>query len=257
MAARGRSRLRYLLLIHYVQCTGCKKVLGAEATQKWGQPEEIISIFPRLTPAIVLLLVGCAGQYPYPPPAPTITQIGTTWQAIQGSGIPPADYLEIGSTLATANCNSWFSQQVAQAQQRTLATSGVGIGTAAAGLAGGPGGALAAGALGLLGTGIGALQASAPAGGDPSSTYGLVTRMQQAWLAKAPTPISPVDAYMLVESYAELCDLPSIQESVRQAVATASVTARSGAAAFSVRNAGSSSLPARVLPPTVVVGAGP
>ena len=81
-------------------------------------------------------------------------------------------------------------------------------------------------------------------------TYGLVRKVQQAWLAAATTPTTKAEAHMLVEDFAEKCQLPDIKKAVADAVASAPVKAVPTAAAFSL-----SAPPSRmVLPPVIVIG---
>jgi hypothetical protein len=126
------------------------------------------------------------------------------------------------------------------------------IGTAA-GAAGGPIGAGVAAAPGFSSATIGNIQANSAVGIDPVVTYGLVRKVQQAWLAGATTPTTKAEAYMLVEDFAKKCQLPDIKKAVADAVTSAPVKA--------VPTASTNSLltqPSRmILPPVIVIGGQP
>src|SRR6202023_851058 len=126
------------------------------------------------------------------------------------------------------------------------------IGTAV-GAAGGPIGAGAAAAAGFGSATIGNIQANSAVGIDPVVTYGLVRKVQQAWLAAATPPATKAEAYLLVEDFAEKCQLPDIKKAVADAVASAPVKAVPTASTFSL-----SAQPSRmVLPPVIVIGERP
>jgi hypothetical protein len=126
------------------------------------------------------------------------------------------------------------------------------IGTAA-GAAGGPIGAGVAAAPGFSSATIGNIQANSAVGIDPVVTYGLVRKVQQAWLAAATTPTTKAEAYLLVEDFAEKCQLPDVKKAVADAVASAPVKAVPTGSTFSL-----STQPSRmVLPPVIVIGGQP
>ena len=124
---------------------------------------------------------------------------------------------------------------------------------AAAGAAGGPIGAGAAAAAGFGSATVGNIQANSAVGIDPVVTYGLVRKVQQAWLAGAAMPTTKAEAYMLVEDFAEKCQLPDIKKAVADAVTSAPV--KVAPTASTPRLSGQPSRAA--LPPVIVVGGHP
>src|SRR5262249_43998415 len=122
-------------------------------------------------------------------------------------------------------CVGWFSMQMAGESQNSALASELGLIGAAAGAAGGPIGAGAAASTALGSATIGNIQAHSAVGIDPVVTYGLVRKVQQAWLAVATTPATKAEAYLLVEDFAEKCQLPDIKKAVADAVASAPVKA--------------------------------
>ena len=197
-------------------------------------------------------LAGCAGQMNPPPATPTTAQIQASLTTLTASGIAPADYVSIGVTLESQQCYAWFSQQIASAQQTALGQGALGIGTAAAGIAGGPAGAGAAAGMGILSSLLGNNQANSPVGNDPVGAYILVNKTLEAWQVAAQNPQSLADAFAFVESYSELCQLPGIQSAIRAALSTANATATNPSVpAFGLAAA---LAPRRTLPPVVTVG---
>ena len=72
-------------------------------------------------------------------------------------------------------------------------------------------------------------------------------------LAAATTPTTKAEAYLLLEDFAEKCQLPDIKKAVADVVASAPVKAAPAATNFSL-----SAQPSRiVLPPVIVIGAQP
>lgn len=202
--------------------------------------------------AFLMSAAGCS-NYSMPPatPAPVdIQAIATTVGAID---MPIRDYYTYGTALAVQNCVGWFGTQIAGASQNSALASELALIGVAAGAAGGPIGAGAAAATGFGSATIGNIQANSAVGIDPVVTYGLVRKVQQAWLAAAATPTTKAEAYLLVEDFAEKCQLPDIKKAVADAVASAPVKAVPTAPAFSL-----STPPSRVvLPPVIVIGGQP
>jgi hypothetical protein len=203
-------------------------------------------------PFAFALLAACSNNsMPPMTPGPTdIQAVATTVSAIE---VPIKDYYTYGTALAVKNCVGWFSAQIASASQNSALASELGLIGAAAGAAGGPIGAGAAAAAGFGSATLGNLQTNSAAGIDPVVTYGLVRKVQQAWLAAATIPTTKAEAYLLVEDLAEKCQLPDIKKAVADAVASAPVKAAPAAANFSL-----SAQPSRiVLPPVIVIGGQP
>ncbi len=198
-----------------------------------------------------ILLAGCAGQS-LPPGTPSPTDIQTIRQQIAADDTPPGDYLIYGTTLAARNCIGWFSTQIAAAQQTSALSGGLGTLIGVAGAAGGPYGAGAAAGMGALTSLLNNSQQNAPAGIDPVATYGLVRKVTQAWLSMAPTPASKAEAFMLVEDFAEKCQLPEIRSAIVAAVMTAPVRAMPMSAAATFGFAPEAR--GRVMPPAIVIG---
>jgi hypothetical protein len=206
-----------------------------------------------LTLLVIACLTGCATQTP-PPAAPTPAQIAATGTELTKAicsptterCITPTEYAEIGTTIATQNCAGWFSAQVLQADRARSASGALstlgGIAGAAAG--GTPyGAAVSVGASALASILSGS--AASLAGSTPSSIYGLISRVEQAWLAAMPVPITSADAFALVEKFAEQCNLPNIQNAVIQALNAVPVSA---AAAPAIPTAGAESASTNDLP---------
>jgi len=200
----------------------------------------------------LVLLAGCS-NYPMPPVTPAPADIQAVATTVSAIGVPIKDYYTYGTALAVKNCVGWFSTQIAGASQNSALASELGLIGAAMGAAGGPIGAGAAAAAGFGSATIGNIQANSAAGIDPVATYGLVRKVQQAWLAAATAPTTKAEAYLLVEDFAEKCQLPDIRKAVADAVASASVKALPTAIAFAL-----SEQPSRiVLPPVIVIGGQP
>ncbi len=175
-----------------------------------------------LAPLWMILLVGCAQSLP-PPDTPTTPQISAASSDLLGSGVSPADYASIGVTLAQQNCARWFTTQTMNAQATGFGTQGLAVLGGVAAAAGGPAGAGAAAGMAALSGLLGAAQSSFGAGANPAMIWGLISRVQAAWLAAMPTPLTVADAYALVESFAEQCSLPAIQRSVMEAMSSVPV----------------------------------
>lgn len=173
-------------------------------------------------------LAGCATQPP--PDTPTAVQIAAAAAEINATGLAPADYSSIGITLAQHNCATWFSGQVINSQTSGFGQQGLSILGGLAAAAGGPAGAGAAAGASAIAALLGAAQNSFGAGASPAAIWGLVSRIQAAWLAAMPTPLTTADAYALVEAFAEQCSLPAIQQAVVQAMMMVPVTASVAAA---------------------------
>lgn len=206
--------------------------------------------------ASALCLVSCTG-YQMPPATPLPSDIQTLSATIVAINISPVDYLTYGTALATQKCIGWFGQQIAGAAQNSMLATELGLLGTAAGVAGGPAGAGAAAATGFGAATVGNLQANAPGGIDPVVTYGLVRKVQQAWLAAVASPITKADAYMLVEDYAEKCQLPDIKRAIADAVTSAPVRAVVGSNATMMMAPSVSSVPRSsevVRPPVIIVG---
>ncbi len=172
--------------------------------------------------AIIALLSACASALP-PPSAPTSTQIASAAADLNATGISPADYASIGITLSQKACADWFSSQVANSQASSFGTQALStIGGIGAATGTPPGVGVAAGMAALSGI-LGAAQSSFGAGANPAAIYGLIERVQQAWLAVMPAPLTSADAYALVESFAEQCSLPNIQNAVTMALTSVPV----------------------------------
>jgi hypothetical protein len=203
-------------------------------------------------PLALALFAGCS-NYSVPPATPAPTDIQAVAATLSAIDVPIKDYYTYGTALAVKNCVSWFSTQIAGASQNSALASELGLIGAAVGAAGGPIGASAAAAAGFGSATIGNIQTNSAVGIDPVVTYGLVRKVQQAWLAAATTPTTNAEAYLLVEDFAEKCQLPDIKKAVADAVASAPVKAVPTASAFSV-----SIQPSRmVLPPVIAIGAQP
>jgi len=203
-------------------------------------------------PIALLLFAGCS-NYSMPSATPAPTDIQAVAASVSAIDVPIKDYYTYGTALATKNCVGWFSTQIAGASQNSALASELGMLGAAAGAAGGPIGAGAAAAAGFGSATIGNIQANSAVGIDPVVTYGLVRKVQQAWLAAATTPTTKAEAYLLVEDFAEKCQLPDVKKAVADAVASAPVKAVPTASTFSL-----STQPSRmVLPPVIVIGGQP
>ena len=203
-------------------------------------------------PFALVLFAGCS-NYSVPPATPAPTDIQTVATAVSAIDVPIKDYYTYGTALAVKNCVGWFSTQIAGASQNSALASELGMLGAAAGAAGGPIGAGAAAAAGFGSATVGNIQANSAVGIDPVVTYGLVRKVQQAWLAAATTPTTKAEAYLLVEDFAEKCQLPDVKKAVADAVASAPVKAVPAASTFSL-----STQPSRmVLPPVIVIGGQP
>jgi hypothetical protein len=197
----------------------------------------------------LVLFTGCS-NYSMPPVTPGPADIQAVATNVGAIDVPIMDYYTYGTALAVKNCVGWFSTQIAGAAQNSALASELGLIGAAVGAAGGPIGAGAAAAAGFGSATIGNIQANSAAGIDPIVTYGLVRKVQQAWLAAATAPTTKAEAYLLVEDFAEKCLLPDIKKAVSDAIASAPVKAIPTASAFSL-----SAQPSRmVLPPVIVVG---
>src|SRR5438132_11362977 len=208
---------------------------------------------PTLAACFTLLLTAGCANYSLPSAAPAPVDIQAAASAVAAIDVPIKDYYSYGTALAVKNCVSWFSTQIAGASQNSALAGELGLIGAAAGAAGGPIGAGAAAAAGFGSATIGNIQANSAVGTDPVVTYGLVRKVQQAWLAAAATPTTKAEAYLLVEDFAEKCQLPDIKKAVADAVASAPVKAVPAATPFSALMQ-----PSRmVLPPVIVIGGQP
>ncbi len=188
-----------------------------------------------------------------PPATPAPTDIQAVATSISAIELPIKDYYTYGTALASKNCVGWFSTQIAGASQNSALASELGLIGAAAGAAGGPFAAGAAAAAGFGSATIGNVQANSAVGIDPVVTYGLVRKVQQAWLAAATIPTTKAEAYLLVEDFAEKCQLPDVKKAVADAVASAPVKAVPTASTFSL-----ATQPSRmVVPPVIVIGGQP
>jgi hypothetical protein len=203
-------------------------------------------------PLALLLFAGCS-NYSMPPATPAPADIQAVATGVSAIDVPINDYYTYGTALAVKNCVGWFSTQIAGASQNSALASELGMLGAAAGAAGGPIGAGAAAAAGFGSATIGNIQANSAVGIDPVVTYGLVRKVQQAWLAAATTPTTKAEAYLLVEDFAEKCQLPDVKKAVADAVASAPVKAVPAASTFSLSTQPSR----RVLPPVIVIGGQP
>jgi hypothetical protein len=199
-----------------------------------------------------LLFAGCS-NYSMPPATPAPTDIQAVATAVSATDLPIEDYYTYGTVLAVKNCVGWFGTQIAGASQNSALASELGLIGAALGAAGGPIGAGAAAATGFGSATIGNIQANSTVGIDPVVTYGLVRKVQQAWLAAAATPTTKAEAYLLVEDFAEKCQLPDIKKAVADAVASAPVKAIPTPPAFNL----STQRSRVVLPPVIVIGGQP
>jgi len=103
--------------------------------------------------------------------------------------------------------------------------SGLSILGGVAAAAGGPAGVGAAVGASTLSALLGAAQSAFGAGAAPAAIYGLISRVQAAWLAAMPAPMSTADAFALVEAFAEQCSLPNIQRAVMEAMTAVPVAA--------------------------------
>ena len=204
------------------------------------------------TPFVLALFAGCS-NYSVPPATPAPTDIQAVATTVSAIDVPIKDYYTYGTALAVKNCVGWFTTQIAGASQNSALASELGLIGTAVGAAGGPIGAGAAAAAGFGSATIGNIQTNSAVGIDPVVTYGLVRKVQQAWLAAATTPATKAEAYLLVEDFAEKCQLPDIKKAVADAVASAPVKAVPTASTFSL-----SAQPSRmVLPPVIVIGERP
>ena len=200
----------------------------------------------------LVLLAGCSNSSMLPAtPAPAdIRAVATNVSAID---MPIKDYYTYGTALAVKSCVRWFGTQIASASQNSALASELGLIGTAVGAAGGPIGAGAAAAAGFGSATIGNFQANSAVGTDPVVTYGLVRKVQQAWLAAATAPTTKAEAYLLVEDFAEKCQLPDIKKAVADAVASAPVKALPTASAFGLAAPQSR----MILPPVIVIGGQP
>jgi hypothetical protein len=171
-----------------------------------------------------VILASCAAPTP-PPDSPTAVQIAAARDAVTQTGLDPVDYASVGITLAQHNCAQWFSQQVMNAQATGFGAQGLALLGGVAGATGTPEGAIAAAGASALSAALGAAQSSFGAGASPAATWGLISRIQAAWLAAMPTPLTTADAYALVEAFAEQCSLPAIQRAVIEAMSAVPVVA--------------------------------
>src|ERR1700737_5011047 len=200
-------------------------------------------------PFALVLFAGCS-NYSMPPATPAPADIQAVATTVSTTEVPIKDYYTYGTALAVKNCVGWFSTQIAGASQNSALAGELGLIGAAVGAAGGPIGAGAAAAAGFGSATIGNIQTNSAVGIDPVVTYGLVRKVQQAWLAAATTPTTKAEAYLLVEDFAEKCQLPDVKKTAAAAVASAPVKAVPTASTFSL-----SAQPSRmVLPPVIVVG---
>src|SRR5215469_11755634 len=174
---------------------------------------------------LLISLCSCAGQSNPPPNSPTAVQIAAEKQSVESSGLTPSDYFTYGSILVARNCNNWFAAQINGAQQTSLAQGALGIGTGAAGIAGGPAGAGAAAGMGLLSALLNNNQANSSTGLDPIGDWILINKTLQAYQSAITIPNDFGTADAFVESYAELCQLPDIQAAIRAAKSTAVASA--------------------------------
>jgi hypothetical protein len=214
----------------------------------WGARRRI-----KLAAPFALVLAASCSNYSMPPATPAPTDIQAVATTVSTIDVPIKDYYTYGTALAVKNCVGWFSTQIAGASQNSALASELGLIGAAVGAAGGPIGAGAAAATGFGSATIGNIQANSAVGTDPVVTYGLVRKVQQAWLAAAIPPTTKAEAYMLVEDFAEKCQLPDIKKAVADAVASAPVKAVPTATPFSALMQ-----PSRiVLPPVIVIGGQP
>jgi hypothetical protein len=203
-------------------------------------------------PFALVLAAGCS-NYSMPPATPAPTDIQAVATTVSTIDVPIKDYYTYGTALAVKNCVGWFGTQIAGASRNSALASELGLIGAAVGAAGGAIGAGAAAATGFGSATIGNIQANSAVGTDPVVTYGLVRKVQQAWLAAAIPPTTKAEAYMLVEDFAEKCQLPDIKKAVADAVASAPVKAVPTATPFSALMQ-----PSRiVLPPVIVIGGQP
>ena len=196
------------------------------------EAHEIASRAAQLAAPLALLLFAGCSNYSIPPATPLPSDIQAAATAVNAIDLPMTDYYAYGTTLAAKNCVDWFSTQIAGASQNSALASELGLLGTAAGAAGGPIGAAAAAATGFGAATIGNVQANSAVGIDPIVTYGLVRKVQQAWLAAATSPTTKAEAYLLVEDFAEKCQLPGIKKAVADAVASAPVKAVPTASAF-------------------------
>ncbi len=146
---------------------------------------------------------------------------------MNGVGLAPSDYASIGITLAQHSCAQWFSTQTMDAQATGFGAQGLALLGGVAAAAGGPVGAGAAAGASTLSALLGAAQSSFGAGANPAAIWGLISRIQAAWLAAMPVPLTTADAFALVESFSEQCSLPAIQQAVMAAMMGVPVTAAS------------------------------
>ena len=204
----------------------------------------------QLAATLALLSFAGCSNYSLPPATPAPSDIQAVATTVDSIALPINDYYTYGTTLAAKNCGGWFSTQIAGAAQNSALASELGLIGTAVGAAGGPIGAGAAAAAGFGSATIGNIQANSAVGIDPVVTYGLVRKVQQAWLAGAAMPTTKAEAYMLVEDFAEKCQLPDIKKAVADAVTSAPV--KVAPTASTPRLSGQPSRAA--LPPVIVVG---
>ena len=141
----------------------------------------------KLAAPFALALLAACSNNSMPPMTPAPTDIQTVATTVSAIEVPIKDYYTYGTALAVKNCVGWFSAQIASASQNSALANELGLIGAAAGAAGGPIGAGAAATAGFGSATIGNLQTNSAAGIDPVVTYGLVRKVQQAWLAAATT----------------------------------------------------------------------
>lgn len=206
----------------------------------------------------LLLLAGCAGQS-LPPGTPAPADIQAIDAQMGALNVAPLDYYLYGTTLAARNCVGWFGGQIAQSSRNSALSGELGLLGTAAGVAGGPFGAGAAAAMGFGAATLANVQANSAAGVDPVASYVLTSKVLQAsratglsQIAAAGPAFTKPEAYMLVEDFAEKCQLPDIRLAQFMASVTAPVRAvpMSGAAAFGL--VPETSRP--IMPPAIVIG---
>lgn len=183
----------------------------------------------RYAIAVSLVLAGCAGQQLQPPPQPTPASVNAAILSLDQIIAPPSQVWEAGDYAVRTACDAYLDQAAARSAQLSLASTGVGMGGAAAtGIlaASGafPGAALAGGLATLAQSFIAAYQAS---GALPytTETSTMIDNAMTAYEAAVPPPVDTAQAMLDVEGLWALCSPVGYSRLVSKAVATASVSA--------------------------------
>lgn len=217
----------------------------------------------KLRPAIagtllaiaVFGLAGCANDN-LSPTAPTPIQISAEAQAINSTGLAPADFFNVATKLSDTQCAAYFDALAQEgdklrfASQQTNLLGGVAASLMGAVAAPGSGIAIAGAMAAATNQTIGNYAQMSAAGLYYDETGTLVQNAQTAYLRAAPQPTTVFEAAILAHRYAQLCSYAGIHALARQAIATAIpvASAESGGASLAAPRA-----PPRMIPPQISV----